>query len=349
MEQHGSNHELLLSAQLALTNLAASDEARTALRNMEGARTILGLLESNVGVKNYVEEVLKTLTRLCADDKLSATIAETGMHIIMAALNRYNRDPEFLTSAFRLLGHLAFVESNLTIIVQHNGIQKVIQAITMHPDFQPLMVRAIQTLDNIAMANKENAAIVIDEGGKELIETIMETYKTDDEIQRYGKSALLSMSALENLSKSAEITAKAAKAAAKPGVKKAEPVVVDPLKEFRHTLSAGKVMKVWAKGSAKACHIVVSSDWKSIVWQDVATQKKLGAMDLRQVTAIKPGAGEGHKKGMLSTSKGAEPEACFSVVGDRGNLDLEANSAKERMLWVEGLSKLLTVYRTNVR
>lgn len=183
MEQHSSNHELVLSAQMALTNMASSEDARTAIRNMEGVRTMMAGLESTINDKDVVEEAMRTFTRLCADDKLSSTIAETGMHIIMDAIARYTEDPEFLTAAFRLLGHLAFVESNITIIVQHNGIQKVVAAIIAHPDSQPLMVRSIQTLDNIAMANKENAAIVIDEGGKELLDTIMQTYPEDDEIQ----------------------------------------------------------------------------------------------------------------------------------------------------------------------
>jgi hypothetical protein len=347
MEQHGSNAELLASAQLCMTHLAASEEARTAIRNMEGVATLLARLETNIHQKAYVDECMKTLTRLCADQRLSTSIAEQGMHIVMAAVDRYARDPEFLTSAFRLLGHLAFEEANLTIIVQHNGIQKVISAITMHPEYQPLMVRSIQTLDNIAMANKENAAIVIDEGGKELIETIMSTYPEDDDIQRAGKSALLSMSALENLSKSAEITAKAAKASKLAGgKKKVETGPVDPLAEYRHTLSAGKVMKVWVKGSPSAAHVLVSPDFRSIVWQDVKTQKKLGALDLRGVVSIRAGTGDGHKKAMLST-KVVDPDCAFSVVGERNSLDLEAMNPKERNTWVDALSKLHHLYRTN--
>jgi hypothetical protein len=182
MEQHSTNHELLLSAQMALTNLSSSEDARTAIRNMEGVRTMMAVLESSISDKEFVEEALRTFTRLCADDALSSKIATTGMHIVVDSISRYTEDPDFLTVAFRLLGHLAFVESNITIIVQHNGIQKVVAAIITHPDSQPLMVRSIQTLDNIAMANKENAAIVIDEGGKELIDTIMQTYPDDEEI-----------------------------------------------------------------------------------------------------------------------------------------------------------------------
>ena len=348
MEQHGSNADILLSAQLTLYHMAAQEDARTSLKNQEGLRTILALLEKHSAVKGYVEEVLKTLTRLCADDELSAAIAENGMHVLTSIIEQHADDPELLTAAFRLLGHLAFVESNLRIIVQHNGIVRVMNAITMHPECQPLIVRSIQTLDNIAMANKENAQIVIDEGGKELIETIMSTYSDDDEIQRYCRSALLSMSALENLNKSAEITRRAAANLKKTAKPVAEEKVVDPLAEFRHALSAGKIMKVWTRGVPKAEHVVVSTDWRSIVWQDVLSHKKQGALDLRSVVSVRAGNGDGHKKA-FTVSKAADPACTFSIVGERMSLDVEANNPKERQVWVDGLSKLLVVFRTTVR
>lgn len=346
MEQHGAAPEVLASAQLALTNLAGNEDARTALRNMEGIPTILSLLEANLSQKDYVAEVMKTLTRLCADDSLSMSIASRGMHIIMAVIERFSRDPEFLTVAFRLMGHLAFVESNLTIIVQHNGIQRVIQAISAHPDSQTLMVRCIQTLDNLAMANKENAAIVIDEGGKELIETIKDTYPDSAEIQKAGNSALLSLSALENLSKSAEITAKAARLGNVK--KKVDDAPTDPLHEYRALLKAGKVLKVWSKGSTTAAHVLCSPDFRSIVWQEVKPpQKKLGAVDLRTVTGVREGTNDGHKKGLLSTAKPVDPDCAFTVLTERGSLDLEANNVKEKGTWVAAITLLLKLFREN--
>ena len=45
------------------------------------------------------------------------------MRSIIKVIEHYNRDPEFLTRCFRLIGHLAFVEANLKVIVQYNGIQ----------------------------------------------------------------------------------------------------------------------------------------------------------------------------------------------------------------------------------
>jgi hypothetical protein len=77
----------------------------------------------------------------------------------------------------------------------------------------------------------------------------------------------------------------------------------------------------------------------------VGSQKKLGALDLRQVSAIKAGVGDGHKGGMFG-SKPKEPDACFSVVGVGAGLDVECTTIKDAKTWVEGLGKLLLTYKT---
>jgi hypothetical protein len=345
MEQHGSNASVLKSAQLALTNLAINEEAREQLRNMDGIGTILGLLEANVTNKEYVGEVLKTLIRLSVDDVLSQQIANDGMHIIMQICDRFG-DPDFLSIAFRLLGHLAFVETNLTIIVQHNGIQKIIGAISSFPDNQPLMVRCIQTLDNISMANKENASIVIDEGGKELIEAIMETYPDNDEIQKTGSSALLSLQALENMKNSADLAFKNNKT---QGFGKGfEPSKRDPLSDYRNVLKAGKVLRVWTKGAATAAHVLMAADFKSVTWQEIKPpQRKIGAVDLREIREIKDGMSIGHNKGLIATGKPCDPECAFSIVSQRLSLDLECNTPKEKDLMISAFSALLKVFREN--
>jgi hypothetical protein len=52
MEAHPGVHDILAPAQLALTNLAAAEEARTAIRNMEGVASLLALLEMNMAMKD---------------------------------------------------------------------------------------------------------------------------------------------------------------------------------------------------------------------------------------------------------------------------------------------------------
>ena len=347
MQEHTDAEELLDAATRSLTNLAAQEEGREVFRALNAVPALMALLEGCAeGAPAFCKELMATFTRLCTEGDLAALIATSGMHVIMSVIAKYEVDSKFLSAAFKLLGHLAFDPANLRAIVQHNGIQKIIRAITMHPDYRPLMVSAIQTLDNIAMGSTENASIVIDEGGKELIAAIMESHMDSKEIQRYGKSAMLSMSALEGLSRSAAITAKAARSKGGGGGGEG-PAVEDPLGEHRHVLSAGKVFKVWHNGTSKPAHVVMSADFRSIVWQEVSTQKKLGALELRAVVGVRAGMGAGHKKSLMSMQTAAKHELSFSVLGEHSNLDLEASSAKEQEKWVTAFTKVHQVFRSN--
>eukprot|EP01138_Halocafeteria_seosinensis_P014727 gb/GECG01015034.1/.p1 GENE.gb/GECG01015034.1/~~gb/GECG01015034.1/.p1 ORF type:complete len:2451 (+),score=419.39 gb/GECG01015034.1/:1-7353(+) len=339
IEAHGNNEDVLTAGQLAMTNLAADGDAQKNIRDLDGVSTILLLLNNHKNSKDFCAECLATLTRLAGDDELSKIIAENGLHTIMQTIERYHDDPDFLTSAFRLLGHLAFVESNIKILVQYNGIQAIIRAISTHPKSRNLMVRSIQTLDNVAMASKENAQVVIDEGGKELIETIMETYKEDEEIQRYGKSALLSISSLENLAQAEE--AETEPKEVRTTTKREE----DPLREYRQLLRSGQIMSVWKKGTPKRAHVLVSPDFRSIIWQDPKTKAKLGAVDLRSVSEIKQGKGPNHKKKLLSR-KEVDPTCCLSITAEKFSLDLETGQKTDVPKWVDAFQNLYEVFKT---
>ena len=59
----------------------------------------------------------------------------------------------------------------------------------------------VQTLDNISMGGVEHAAIVIQEGGKDVLEEIKGAYEQDEEMIERVESALLSINALEKQGK----------------------------------------------------------------------------------------------------------------------------------------------------
>ena len=344
MEAQTDAPTLLAGMQQCISNLMVLAEGRDAIRTLNAVPVLMGLLESCSRYVEYAREAFRTVTRLCADPDLSVLIASSSMHILMAAMTVHEEDAKFLDVAFKTLSAVAFEPSNLRAIVQHDGIKRIIMAITMHPDSAPLMKSAIQSLDNIAMASTDNASIVIDEGGKELLEMVMESHRDNADIQRYGKSALLSMSALEGLTRSKNITERAARSKGKASEAKEDALGG----EFRHLLSAGKIMKVWHGGASKMVHVLASSDFRSIVWQEVGTTRKLGALELRAVVQVRAGGeAKGFKRGMLSMEAAAKPEHCFSVQGDHSSIDLEAGNAKEREKWVAALAKLHEVFKTN--
>lgn len=335
------------SAMVAITNLAAVPAGRQSLRDTNGVRAMLKRLQQHQQRTVFVQEALLMLTRCSSDDEIAQEIAQLGMHIIMQTIDQNMHSSEILTAAFRLLGHLAFVEENLSTIVQHDGIQKIVAAIAQHADARDLMMRSIQTLDNIAMANKEYARLVIEENGRDLIEMILEAFADDEEIVQYGKSALLSINSLDRLAQSEEAARKAALAAAEARAK-ASASRPDPLRDVRHFLSAGQVVSVWTKGTSKPAHMLISADFRSIVWQEPSgAKKKLGALDLGSVLDVQPEAGKGHNIKRSAFRKAANPECCFTVQGERSQLCVETNIPPDVMTWVESLHALLKVFRTD--
>jgi hypothetical protein len=135
--------------------------------------------------------------------------------------------------------------------------------------------------------------------------------------------------------RSSDVARKAA-AAAKLAGRAAGPK--DPLADFRHLLAAGKVMKLWAKGVPKPQHFQVSNDWRSFVWQEPGTSRKLGAVNVGQLQVVRPGTGDGHRKALL-TREPVNPACAFVVVGSAASIDIEAGNPRERDLWVDVSSR----------
>merc|ERR1712087_874381 len=96
----------------------------------------------------------------------------------MQLIDENKKDADMLDYAFKVLGFLAFRTEGVRKIVQHDGINAIISAIGEHAREQKLMVRAIKTLDFIAMAHPDFAAIVNAHGGAAIIRKIMIAYST---------------------------------------------------------------------------------------------------------------------------------------------------------------------------
>ncbi len=64
MDTHGSNKELLAGAQVALTNLAATEEARSIIRNIDGVATVFRQLEAYIDVLPFVQASLSVTSTL---------------------------------------------------------------------------------------------------------------------------------------------------------------------------------------------------------------------------------------------------------------------------------------------
>ena len=191
MDTHEQNVDLLINGQIALHVIASSREHRETIQEAGGIDTILRLMRKHLTEHEFMVEALGCLGQLAGNKTICTYIAEHGMHTLMQVVNANLDNADMLDKVLKVLGFLAFQEQGVQKIVQHDGINVIMSSIARHAHQEKLMVRAIKTLDFIAMAHPDFGAIVNAHGGAAVIRKIMSAYSHVQDIQDSGKSALL--------------------------------------------------------------------------------------------------------------------------------------------------------------
>jgi hypothetical protein len=191
MDTHEHNIDLLVNGQIALRVISSAQEHRETVYEAGGIDTVLRLMRKHVTENEFMIEALGCLAKLSHGGAMCTYVAEHGMHTLMEVINKNQDNVTTLNHVLRVLGFLAFKEHGVQKIVQHDGINIIMASIGRHAHQEKLMVRAIKTLDFIAMAHPDFGAIVNAHGGAAVIRKIMSAYSHVQEIQDSGKSALI--------------------------------------------------------------------------------------------------------------------------------------------------------------
>jgi len=339
METHVNQPSFLADAAAALKNIAADEELREEIYTLGGVQSTISMMESNMDSKDFLLEVVTLFVRLTRSEHISESIAQKGMNIILEAIGVYKDDISFLVPVYTLIGHLAFAPANLKIIVQYGGIDLIIDSILAHPESKNLVIRCIQTLDNIAMHSTEQSKIVIQAGGEQTIKEVIAAYSNDREVTQVGKSALLSMQPQVERRK-----AKPKYAFVNSKDERNQNVTDDPLQEYRNMFNAGVLLTHWGRSGPVSKQFYLKDNFHILAWKD---PKKSSAsestMILRDVRNVRSGLHDGHKKGRRRANK----DKAFTIIGRANTIDLEAHTVEDRERLVAGLQALVQTYKYN--
>jgi hypothetical protein len=167
-----------------------------------GATELTGrLVEENLENSEFVTEALETVGQIATHEELAHVAASAFMPTLRrVALHCLSNDSEdahkMLDRVFKIMGLFAFDKRNIETIVLNSGLPLVLRAVAKYPREELLMERAIKTMDFIGHGDKNYTRVVIQKGGKKVIEKIMEVYPRSTSIQRLGKGALASLAGL---------------------------------------------------------------------------------------------------------------------------------------------------------
>jgi hypothetical protein len=361
MESHDDQPEFLASAHIALSNVVIVEEARKTVLDLKGIPLIVKQLIDFPDNFELTEKIIETLIRLSADDMCSEGMSDEGMFVFCGLIDKWSdhvredddgdeddEEPSILETILALLGHLAFVTNNLRKMVQFDGVKKIVATIRKHSEDVDVMIKAVQTLDNIAMANAEYATIVMDEGGKDEIQNLIGEHEGDEDAEELVdacRSALLSMEALKRvkLAKSGDTGHKRMFAASttsssnsSAGASAAEDQkVADRLKEklskVKNTLLGGKVVTVQQdRGGKKKMHILCSKDLRTFIFKELKNSSMGQTLKFDDIRKVDYGSITKKKKAKLKPGQGSFYIECVQAVRSIDVITPDAKMAEVR-------------------
>jgi len=352
------DEEFLQDAMLTLSNALVHEANQVNLQKLDGIGVLLLAMDLYNHNPNLVKYVIAALNRLCTNDEVSNSVAEQGMHVFMKAVQANLDDTALLSLIFELFGQLAFVKENIKLIVQHGGIKIFLQMMEVYGDDEELMCQTLNTLDNVASADEEYAAILIEKKGEEKIKEVLQQHPNDARVKMAGDSTLLSMTAMSKMKE--QEGSKVGRGALfarlgnvveiKKGTEQVKEIEVapdgDPLEEHRKFLRAGSELSVYEEGSKLNKHMFVAMDWQSIWVKDTSSKTKVAKrLYLNKLKNITAGFGSGHYKKSKKTSASEEKSLFVDSLNDNSKVAIECKTKEERDQWVVSLQILLKVAR----
>ena len=223
--------------------------------------------------------------------------------------------------------------------------------------------RAVQTLDNIAMANSEYAEIVTAEGGKDGIKALASLYANDEDAEELVdacNSALLSMDALVRntegsggagapthkrmvaiVSQQDEAVTTASHNAAMEKDRKEAEQLHAKLQGYKNSLISGKVFGVRQdRGGKKKMHILCTKDLKAFLFKSPMERGSIGhTIKFDDIRRIDYGC---HVKAK-ARKKAGMGYFYIECVQDVRSIDVITDTSAQADFWVEALNVVLSI------
>jgi len=132
-----------------------------------------------------------------------------GTSVVVRALKRHHKSPEFLKSACGALSNLCQYKVNQQGVASHGGLQPLIVSISFHQENSKLLPFIFDALASLIVGNEENARIVSSQDGISKILAATGMHREVSEVVKSGCHALAILS---------DVKGKASKIAAAGGV-----------------------------------------------------------------------------------------------------------------------------------
>ena len=134
MHTRVDDEEFVQDCMLTISNAVPNPDNQASLFENNLVPQLLQLLTFYSENEDIAKYVIISSIRLSTNDAVSTVIAEEGMRSFMKASTGFveTDNAPLLSLLFELLGQLAFLKKNIQVIVQHSGINILMQIMNSH-------------------------------------------------------------------------------------------------------------------------------------------------------------------------------------------------------------------------
>jgi len=150
-------------------------EVHQTFMSLDVSRSVLAVMESSMSNAVVVQSTAAALSRMAVMSDMAKSIAEQGMHIIAEAIVTHKEDGEVILNLLHVVKFICFVEENITLFIQADGITRLTDLFMVFDDNVFVIQEAVRTLSTVATANSEFADVMKNvEGADEILRMAME-------------------------------------------------------------------------------------------------------------------------------------------------------------------------------
>jgi hypothetical protein len=294
-------------------------------------------------------DCLTALSAMSRADRNAEAMSAGAFKGISQGFQHHSANHKWLQACFTFLGNCCVAPKAAENVVDTTVISKVLAVLRKLLSEQPLLLRGLRCLENVAYGPER----VKDHMKREGIETYMKEISDASSAHEVKVACRAVLDALTR-----RVTGLSTGVAVKktPGLSLKERLgeassapITELTQDVKNFLLAGQIVSKHGSGEGKPKHVYISQDFKYLVWKDLkkAVVDDKCRMKLYKLRTVEKDRCTSTLQKKTMTGKFIVKEECaFAIIGRDKTLDLETKTQAERDRWYDCM-KMLVEWKNN--
>ena len=354
LNAHPNNKAVFTNLTAALTLLSYNSESAATIGQSGIVEGIVGVVRGHSDDLSYYTDAFPTLSALCRDEGNATRMAEPSFTFLSYTLATAGGEHKIALHTFAFLSNLCVHASASQTIVNTRVLPLAFQALHTHANMPDVLLRGLRFIENLCYTGEAVKRYLTHHHLESEVLSIMNANLRHDDVKKACQAILDAFNAhpmefgeIPSMVPFKDIEIKSARQIFGDEQKEAHVLMPDHIRNF--LISGQLLMKHSKTAPPRPRHVYCTADLKWLIWKD---PKKPLHPDNKMKTWKLRGVERGRATQQLQRKRFGKylcrEEGGFAIMGRERNVDLEAESEKDREKWFEAITALVA-YRKDLK